>query len=216
MSDPILYGKSPSTFTRSARIALEEKAVAYHLEQDFDWRSEDFRQHHPFNRMPALTHNGKSYYETLAICYYVDGIFEGQELVPADLEGQTRMLQWASAYNHYMVGVLVGNTVIELLAPMILERPSNQEEINEARPKALYYLDQLEKGVSAGYLAGNSFSIADIMVAPAIAYWARMDTLAEEISARKGLADWLTKLETRPSFAKTAPPLPFFEQQAAE
>ncbi|MGO1121153.1 glutathione S-transferase family protein [Rhodovibrionaceae bacterium A322] len=216
MSDVILYGKAPSTFTRSARIALEEKAADYTFEQDFDWRSEDFRQHHPFNRMPAMTHGGRSYCESLAICYYVDGAFEGQELVPADLEGQTRMLQWASAYNHYMVSVLVGNTVIELLAPMIFDRPANEEEIAEARPKALYYLDLLNSSLGDGYLAGQSYSIADIMVAPAIAYWAHMEQLTDDISSRSQLADWLTRLEARPAFRKTTPPLPFFEQQAAE
>ena len=61
MSKPILYGPAYSTYTRSARLAMEEKGVDYDLvEVDFlqgPMPAEQIERH-PFARVPAFEHDG--------------------------------------------------------------------------------------------------------------------------------------------------------------
>ncbi|HSR73041.1 MAG TPA: glutathione S-transferase N-terminal domain-containing protein, partial [Kiloniellales bacterium] len=76
MDDPIVYGPGFSTYTRSARLALEEKAVAYHLEEinilEGAGQTPEHLARQPFGKVPAFEHDGFRLYETAAIMRYVD------------------------------------------------------------------------------------------------------------------------------------------------
>ena len=81
MSDIVVYGFAPSTFVRTARLALEEKGVDYELEA-VDFGSEELLRLHPFGRIPAFAHGAVRLYETSAIVRYVDESFDGPALQP--------------------------------------------------------------------------------------------------------------------------------------
>ena len=86
MADPILYGPGYSTYTRSVRLALEEKGVSYSREEvttltQFvtEGMPKEQLSRQPFNKVPAFEHDGNMLYETAAIERYVDEAFDGPD-----------------------------------------------------------------------------------------------------------------------------------------
>ena len=75
MSEPIVFGAAYSVYVRIVRLALEEKGVAYRLEE-VDIFAEggppaDHLARHPFARIPAFEHEGFALFETAAIVVVV-------------------------------------------------------------------------------------------------------------------------------------------------
>ena len=101
MSDVIVFGPPQSTYTRTVRMALEEKGVDYEL-AEVDFGSESHRAVHPFVKVPAFRHGDVHLYETAAISYYISATFDGISLTPSDTLGRARMLGWMSATIDYI------------------------------------------------------------------------------------------------------------------
>ena len=84
----VLYGPAYSTYTRTARLALEEKEVAYRLHEVDTLAGEgqkpEHLARHPWGKVPVLEHDGFSLFETVAVTRYVDEGFPGRSLQPAD------------------------------------------------------------------------------------------------------------------------------------
>lgn len=83
-----------------------------------------------------------------------------------------------------------------------LEVGVSVDEENEAYAKLDYLLDQMERELGDGpWLAGASYSLADIAMAPMIN---RIEVLArpEMIAAsrRPRVADWWQRMQARPAF----------------
>ncbi len=83
MTDVKLYGFPQSTYVRTARLACEEKGVAYEIVPTEIGSPENLAVH-PFARVPAMSHGDFKCFETAAICRYVDEAFDGPALQPAD------------------------------------------------------------------------------------------------------------------------------------
>ncbi len=85
---PILYGYGASTYVRTALLAFEEKGVEYDFVTVASWdgyrKDPAFANLHPFAKVPILDHREARIYETLAICTYVDEVFDGPSLQPID------------------------------------------------------------------------------------------------------------------------------------
>src|ERR1044071_6611119 len=118
MADVTLYGDSPSTYVRTARLACHEKGVSYNLEHA-DLAGEPFAKLHPFRKMPAMRHGDFVVYETSAITRYIDAAFPGPALQPADLKARARMDQGVSAVSDYCYQTMIREIVIQrVLVPM--------------------------------------------------------------------------------------------------
>ena len=55
MADVVIYGPSPSTYVRTARLACAEKGITHVLEP-LDLGSEAHAKLHPFRKIPAMRH----------------------------------------------------------------------------------------------------------------------------------------------------------------
>jgi glutathione S-transferase len=67
----------------------------------------------------------------------------------------------------------------------------------------------LDRAVAkGGYLAGDSFTFADINVMPILFYLQKFPEAAAAIAAAKLLAAYYERLAARPSFQNTTPPPP--------
>ena len=94
MAKPILYGPGYSTYTRAARLAMEEKGVDYELvEVDFisGGFSDEYLERQPFAKVPAFEHDGLELYETPAILRYIDEAFDRNEYVHFELTKVQRL-----------------------------------------------------------------------------------------------------------------------------
>ena len=103
MADVKLYGFPQSSYVRTVRLVLEEKAVAYEL-VPVSFGSDELLAVQPFGKIPAFAHGDFRLYETSAICRYVDETFDGLALTPNDARGRARMEQWISAINDTVRG----------------------------------------------------------------------------------------------------------------
>src|SRR4051794_12763682 len=105
-----LHGYKYSVCSWIARLALDEKGVAY------DWVEVDpfaedvpasYLDMHPFKRVPALLHGTFALYETSAITRYVDEAFDGPALQRAEPAERARCNQIMSIVDSYAYWPLV-------------------------------------------------------------------------------------------------------------
>ena len=104
----VLRGPAHSTLLRAARLALEEKGVAYALReadlpQAGDRRPGRAARHRPWDA-PVLEHDWFSLSETSAATRYVDEAFPGPALQPADVRGRARAAQVVALADHHLHG----------------------------------------------------------------------------------------------------------------
>src|SRR5262249_20774831 len=111
MATPVLYGPAYSTYTRTARLAFEEKGAGYRLEEvdilKGAGQAPAYLAKHPFGKVPALDHDGFMLYETTAIARYVDEAFPGPKLQPSDAKQRARMTQIMSIVDAYAYPALI-------------------------------------------------------------------------------------------------------------
>lgn len=166
---PKLVGDPRSSYLRAARIAFEEKGVAYEM-QACQPDSPEMLALHPWGKMPALKLGEDSIYETSAILRYIDEVYPGPALMPADPLARAKAEQWISAFNAYLDKPMVRDYVLPYLFPSGPEGKPDRAKIEAAVPAIRKGLATLEAGYGGrDYLAGETLSLADIILAPAIA-----------------------------------------------
>ena len=205
MPDLVIYGPAMSTFVRSARMACAEKGVP-HRREDVDFRSAEYRGLHPFNRVPAMRHGDFTLFETAAMVRYVDRAFPGPALQPADLLGMARMEQWISATMDYIYETMVRQIAWErLLMPMSGGEP-DEAKVAAAVPALRHQIGVIEKALGEGeYLAGDAFTLADIMLFPILDYLKITPEGADALAAAPRTSGWIERVGARPSVAATDP-----------
>jgi len=208
MADVVIYGVSPSTYVRTARLACVEKGITHTLEPA-DLGSEAHAKLHPFKKMPAMRHGDTVLYETSAITRYVDAAFAGPALQPAELKSKARMDQWVSAISDYCYQAIIREIVIQrVVVPMRGGKP-DEAMIKAAWPKADYQVSVLEKTLSASpYLAGDALSLADLFLLPILFYVKVQPEGGPLFAKHKALSAWFERMASRPSFGATMPELP--------
>ena len=193
MSDRIeIFGFAPSTFVRTARMACIEKGVAHDL-KPLEFRKASHEALHPYLKIPAMRFKETVLFETIAITVFVDEAFDGPALQPDDAAGCARMHQWASALAAYAFG--------DLVAAFLGDNGDNAV----ASTKIAAHFAILDNGLEArSFLAGNNLSIADLFLAPMLAFAeARLGGhIARDF---RRLSDWRDRMWARESFRGTAP-----------
>src|SRR5438094_853985 len=85
-----------SPYARKARIALEEKKIAYEFvparPSEPNSRVSDFN---PLGKVPVLVRdNGAPLYDSPVIVEYVDGLLPAQRLIPTDFHDRIEVKRW--------------------------------------------------------------------------------------------------------------------------
>ncbi|WP_158287635.1 glutathione S-transferase family protein [Falsiroseomonas bella] len=207
----ILHGPGYSTYARTARLALEEKGVAYELnEVDILTGKGHAPEHlarHPWGKVPAFEHDGFTLFETLAITRYVDEAFPGPALQPSDVKARARMTQICSVVDSYGYAAIVGKLFWqEAIVPMQGGTP-NAEIAAEGLKVTRQVLDVLE-GLAAGdLLCGGSVSLADLHLLPVVEYLRMTKEGGAAFAAKPKLSAWWETMNARPAVVKTRPKL---------
>jgi len=206
MSDLVLHGIPGSPYVRSALLGLEEKGLPYRLSiLTFESvQSPEYLQMHAFRRIPVLEHGDFRLYETQAILRYVDTLSPQNSLQPKEARSAARMNQIAGIVDWYVFPqVTIKITAERLLSQMFWGRGPDEEGIAKAVPAARACIQELArlKG-TAPFAAGDSLSIADLMLAPHIAMF-RMTPEGRSILEGTGLDDWMDRMAARPSLQAT-------------
>lgn len=207
MADVTLYGIPLSTYVRTARLAFEEKGVAYDLEP-YAPGSDEIRALHPLGKVPAMRHGDFTLFETLAITRYVDETFDGPALQPKDPQMRAVMTQLISATIDYFYPTMVGKVIYQrLLVPSRGGTPDEQM-IAEAVPDLDTHLLIISGALQDHlYLSGDRLSLADLFVMPILFYLNFTPEGQKVIGNSPRILRWLETMGSRPSDKATLPPL---------
>jgi glutathione S-transferase len=205
MTDITIYGPAMSTYVRTARLAAAEKGITHAIEE-IEFGSDAHRKLHPFAKVPAMRHGDFVLYESEAICRYIDRVFPGPALQPAELHALARMDQWLSAVRDYVYPVMIEELVWErLVVPMEGGQP-DEAMIAAAVPKVRAQLAVLERVLSSDpWLAGAAPSLADWMLFPIVAYLRVTPEGEAALTNVPKLAAWFGRIAARPSAPATDP-----------
>ena len=210
MSKPTLYGPAYSTYTRSVRLAMEEKGVDYDLvEVDFlqgPMPAEQIERH-PFAKVPALEHDGFKLYEVSAIGRYVDEVFDGPSLQPDDARERARMTQIISILDSYTYPCSIGQLVIQRLVMPMLGNQPDEAAIAAALPAIGKCMNVLA-GLRAdnAFLVGSQLTLADLHFVPIYDYFRNTPESDAILEQNPGLRAWWDGVSKRESVLKTQPP----------
>jgi len=207
MSEFVVYGVAGSPYVRSALLGFEEKGADYRFAPlPFDGvKSAEHLARHPFGRIPAITHGDFVLYEVQAILRYLDAVVPGPALQPSEPRAMARMSQIANIVDWYVMPSISVRIVAERFFSMrFWNRPTDDAIIAQAVPEARTCIRALEslKGDGA-YMVGDDVTIADLMLAPHLAYFAMVPE--GEMLKESSLSEWLDRMASRPSMQATAP-----------
>jgi len=207
-----LHGYQYSVYTRIARMVLAEKNVNYtRIEVDpfQDFVPEQYRAMHPFLRVPTFVHDDFVLYETSAISRYIDDSFGGPPLQPANFRERARMAQIISVIDNYGYWPMVRQVASQrIFRPLEGER-ADELEVQRGLEKSIQVLDAIEELFTGRqFLVGTQLSLADIHLAPMIAYFAMTAEGVTALSGRSRLSRWWTHMQEYPSVIATDPGLP--------
>jgi glutathione S-transferase len=212
MAKPVVYGPGYSTYARTVRLVLEEKGVDYDLvEVDLLKGANQTPEHlarQPFGKVPAFEHDGFALYETDAITRYINDMFAGVDLVPADARSRARMAQAISVISGYTYPALITGIFMQRAVMPMLGNAADEAVIAAALPKAETSLKALEQLINGNrYLAGDHLSLADLLLIPIYDYIRQTPEGEKLLQARPNLRRWWDEVRSRPSIEKTKPAL---------
>ena len=207
MSEFTVYTIPGSPFARAVLATLEEKGARYRLAPLAPGANQS-HQHlarHPFGRVPAFEHDGFVIYETQAILRYLDRVLPQPALTPADPKRAARMDQVMNINDWYLFQG-VGNVIIfhRVIGPQLLGLKPDEAAIEAAMPKARTVFAELARLLGEqSFFAGEAISLADLLVAPAVAFFTATPEWAELGTPHPNLVAWLARMEARPSMQAT-------------
>ena len=201
-----LLGDPRSTYTRTVRMALAEKAIAYTM-HECGPHTPDILAVHPFGRIPALRDGDIALFESEAIVNYLDECFDtGTTLRPGSIIERTRALQWTSAINSYLYDTMVRRYVLQMIFPKGEGGKPDRSVIDKALGEMPAQLAALETAYTGReFLAGSTVSLADLLLAPILAYVAAMPEGGALVQQYTNVTRAHATMAQRPSFTATQP-----------
>lgn len=203
-----IIGVQFSSFVRAVQFCCEEIGIDYQLgtrlgELDYSIRSPALKSLNPFGKVPVLVHEGRALFETQAICRYLDNQWNQARLQPADPFLRAQVDQWCAAISLYVDKAIVRNYLLEFLLPKGENGSVRTEVAAAAMPEIIAVVALLEQQLAErDYLVGDSFTLADIMLAPILHYLAGAPHNADLLSQQSPLRRYLQRLLARPAAAK--------------
>ena len=186
----------------------------------------------PNGVVPTIDHDGMIVIESSIILEYINDAFEGPNFKPADLWEQSRMRFFMKMQDD-IVHPAVQKPTFNLLIKPILQKldedefeewtarhpheknrqlfrkaaqgPVDQDAIDDAKQQFRLVFgrmnDALEKST---WVSGETFSLADIALAPAIDRLGACG-LSDLFEEYPKVADWCERIQQRPAFSKAVP-----------
>jgi glutathione S-transferase len=207
MSEFLVHTIPGSPFARAVLAMLEEKGAPYRLAPvaPGSFQSPEHLARHPFGRVPVLEHDGFVLYETQAILRYLDRVLPSPSLTPADPKRAARMDQVMNINDWYLFPG-VGNVIVfhRVVGPRVMGLKPDEAAISAAMPKARIVFTELARLLGEQtFFTGDTLSLADLLLAPAVAFFTATPEWAELGAPHANLVAWLARMEARPSMQAT-------------
>ncbi|XP_074278970.1 glutathione S-transferase-like [Silene latifolia] len=202
-----VHGSPNSTATLRVVAALHEKEI------DFEFVTVDMRSGahktpqylalNPFGQVPALEDGDIILFESRAITKYIASAYESQEtpLLNKDKKQLADLAIWSEVEAHQFDPV--GSKLAwELFYKGLFGMQTDAAAVEENEAKLVKVLDVYEARLAQSkYLAGDSFTLADLHHLPALHYLSgtKVKSLFDE---RPHVSAWCKDILARPSWEK--------------
>jgi len=207
-----LHGYQYSVYARIARMTCLEKGIPYEWSEVNPFSEQMPPSHlslHPFRRVPALEHDGFVLYETSVIARYIDEAFAGPALQPREPRSRARMAQIVAVTDAYGYWPMVRQVFSHRVFGPRIGRPVDEAAVAAGTTASRDVLAALEKLVGGeGFLVGGGISLADLHLAPMMAYFTAADEGQELLAGSPRLSTWWARIRQRQSLQTTDPGLP--------
>ena len=210
MDKPLtLIGYRYSVYTRIVRMALIEFGLsADYLEADpfSDPKDPVLAAHTAFGRVPVLRHGDFTLTESAAILRYLDAIGPGLSLVPTAAQPAARMAQIIGIVDAYTYWPLVRDVFGAAVFAPHQGQPVDSARIATGLSNAQPSLQTLNGIAGEGQqLNGVDITLADLHLAPMIAYFSMAEEGATALARYPALLSWWEAVQNRPSLQQTDP-----------
>ncbi len=193
MKDDLVFYTNPMSRGRIVRWMLEEIGAPYRTEYltfEGTMKERAYTRINPMGKVPSIDHRGTVVTECAAICAYLADAFPDRGLAPAN-DRRADYYRWM----FFVAGPLeaaTSNRALGFAVPKERERMVGYGSLEAV-------IDTLEIAVSrAPFVAGESFSAADVYVGAQIGWGMMMGS----IDRRPALADYLDRVSARPAFRR--------------
>jgi len=207
MSDVVIHSIPGSPFGRAVLIALEEKGTGYRLAPvaPRTMRSPEHLARHPFGRVPVMDHGDFRLYESQAMLRYVDRVWPQPALTPPLPQAAARMDQVMNINDWYLFQGVANVIVFQrVVAPRLMGLTPDEAAIAASMPKAHLVIDELARQLDGqSFFAGDSLSLADILLAPQLDYFEQTPEWQTLTAKHGNLREWLARMQARPSMIAT-------------
>jgi glutathione S-transferase len=167
---------------------------------DFSTREHKGEAHlarQPFGQVPTLDDEGFKMYEARAMARYIDEK-AGHPLTPKDPQGRARMEQWISVETENF-----SSHAMKFIYHSVFKREQTPEVLDKAGAALDTAYGALDRQLTeTRYLAGETFSIADICYAPYLEYLPATPAAAK-IDQYPHVKQWWAAMRERPAWHKT-------------
>ncbi|KAL9381437.1 hypothetical protein Peur_027094 [Populus x canadensis] len=203
-----VYGPAMAVCPQRVMACLLEKGVEFDLVYvDLDSGEQklpEFLLKQPFGQVPVVEDGDFKLFESRAIIRYYAAKYEdrGPNLLGNTLEEKALVDQWLEIEAHNF-NDLVFNIVFQVVILPRIGQQGDSELVRTYEEKLEKVLDVYEKRLSKSkYLAGDSFTLADLSHLPATRYLVNEAGLGHLVKDRKKLNAWWEDISSRPAWKK--------------
>lgn len=191
MADKLILYSNPMSRGRIARWMLEEVGQPYemrYLDYGAPMKAPEYRKINPMGKVPALMHGKRVVTEYAAICAYLADAFPEAGLVPAERSSYYRWLFFGA-------GPLEAAVIMKALGVDVSEDKRAMVGFGTLATTLDALETQLER---TRYLAGETFSAADVATGSQIGWGLRFGT----IEPRPALQAYWDRISIRPAMQR--------------
>jgi glutathione S-transferase len=208
MGDELVFYTNPQSRGRLVRWMLEEVGQPYRtevLDYASTMKAPAYLAINPMGKVPAISHGDAVVTECAAICAYLADAFPQAKLAPPPGHRlRAPYYRWLF-FTSGPVEFAVSNKALGFAVPPERERMMGYGNVDRT-------LNTIENAISQGdYLAGDSFTAADLYVASHLSFGMMFGT----IDKRPAFAHYVARLTARPAFTRARQLDDALMQQAA-
>lgn len=193
MPADLIFYTNPQSRGQIVRWMLEEVGAPYDtvlLDYGTTMKGAEYLAINPMGKVPGLAHKGKVVTEVAAICAYMADVFPEAGLKPGS-DGLADYYRWLF-FAAGPIEAAFSNQAAGFVPPEDKRATFGYGHFDLA-------VDTLEKAVAGKtYVAGDSFSAADVYVGSMIGFLMMFGMLAP----RPGFTDYVTGLTERPAYIR--------------
>ena len=199
-----IIGFDRSNFVRTVRMVAHEKGVEYESVPETP-HSPAVKAINPFGLIPVMRDGDLEIGESQAIARYLDRIGTGPALIPAEPVAAARVDASVAMIATSIDKVLLRQYVVPYIFHKDADGNVIRTDIDQAVKRFPRVFGTLNDAVSAGYMVGDAFSMADCFVMPMLAVAQMFPEGKAAMDEHPALQAYFERVAARESFVATAP-----------